>query len=207
MYKNIYDIFRHWYHGGSIYFYSDPHFGDEEMKTIRRNYIGDEEQVRRINSKVGKNDTIIFLGDIGDIEVVKKIRGYKVLILGNHDKGATGYKRIHQDVITTEDEHLPIRVDNYLFDEVYEGMLMISDKIILSHEPVNFPFAYNIHGHTHGSPKFPDSMHCNVCAEAIDYMPVSLKEIVNSGVLKNVPNIHRECIDKATERKIDINKR
>jgi calcineurin-like phosphoesterase family protein len=64
-----------------IYFYSDPHFNDANVKAMRKNYIGDEEQVRRIRSKVGKNDTLIILGDVGDKEFLKKIRGYKALFL------------------------------------------------------------------------------------------------------------------------------
>ena len=95
MIKHIYDeLAKRWYRGGSIFIYSDTHFNDAEVSTIRKNYIGDLEQVKRINSKVGKNDTIIFLGDIGDIEFIKKIRGYKVLVMGNHDKGASNYKRV-----------------------------------------------------------------------------------------------------------------
>ena len=66
---NLYPCFKHWLStegnkNNAIWFYSDPHFADTEMPYIRKNYIGDEEQVKRINSKVGKNDTIIFLGDI-----------------------------------------------------------------------------------------------------------------------------------------------
>ena len=90
----LYDIFeKAWKktNSSSIWLYSDPHFGDTDLWGIRQ--ITPEEQVKRINSKVGKNDTIIFLGDIGNVEYIKKIRGYKVLILGNHDKGATNYKR------------------------------------------------------------------------------------------------------------------
>ena len=113
MEKHLYSLFDHWYHGGSIYFYSDPHFEDEEMKFLRANYIGDEEQVKRINSKIGKNDTIIFLGDIGNPNWIKKVRGYKVLIKGNHDVGATKYREY--------------------FDEVYEGGLWIAEKIVISH--------------------------------------------------------------------------
>ena len=60
---------------------------------LRKNYIGDEEQIKRINSKIGKYDTLVILGDVGDIEWVRKIRGYKVLVMGNHDAGATNYKR------------------------------------------------------------------------------------------------------------------
>ena len=34
MEKGLYDIFADkWYHGGSVYVYSDPHFNDEEMQT------------------------------------------------------------------------------------------------------------------------------------------------------------------------------
>ena len=99
MYKHLYEVFKHWYstdgvNQNNIWFYSDPHFADEEMKHLLKNYIGDEEQIKRINSKAGKKDTLVILGDIGDIEWVKKLKaGYKVLIMGNHDKGASNYKK------------------------------------------------------------------------------------------------------------------
>ena len=216
MYKHVYDCFKHYYHGGSIYLYSDPHFADEEMKYLRSNYVGDEEQVRRINSRVGKNDTIIFLGDIGDVKWIKKIRGYKVLIMGNHDKGANHYKRV---VLKTHESECNPEVmtkltncvykdgyyiyDNHLFDEVYEGCLMISPKIILSHEPVHFPYAYNIHGHTHSGAALTPTSIC-VCAEHIDYTPVHLGNLIRSGIMKDIPDIHRVTIDNAIERKMGI---
>ena len=181
MYKHLYDCFAHWYHGGTIYFYSDPHFNDPEMKYLRRNYIGDEEQIKRIRARVGKNDTLIILGDVGDKEWLKKLRGHVVLILGNHDSGASTYK-------------------DYV-DEVYEGVLMISDKILLSHEPVDFPYALNVHGHTHALPHKYANNCLNMCAEVINYTPVPIKEIIESGALKEIPSIHRETIDTATERK------
>lgn len=60
MYKWIYDNFKHWYHGGTIWFYSDPHFADEEMQYIRKNYIGDDEQVKSINKCIGKMILLFF---------------------------------------------------------------------------------------------------------------------------------------------------
>ena len=207
MEKHLYEIFANkWYRGGTIYFYSDPHFADEEMKFIRKNYIGDEEQIKRINKKVNRNDTIVILGDIGDIEWVKKIRGYKVLIMGNHDKGATNYQRTYTKVTIDDYEgtHELITGDNHLFDEVYEGALMISNKIILSHEPIKDlpPFMFNIHGHDHsGWFDEGDGKHLNACAELIDYTPISINEIVKSGVLKKVEDIHRIAIDHQIERK------
>lgn len=227
MYKNLYDSFAHWFHDdqGTVYFYSDPHFNDPEMVHLRQNYIGDAQQVKSINSKIGKYDTLVVLGDVGDIERVRKIRGYKVLIMGNHDAGATNYKRqvitetFHvfnaskEEAIKIMKEKYPnwkitsevlelgrftkVTADNCLFDEVYEGALMVAPNIILSHEPVNFPFAVNIHGHDHSN-WYPGGI--NVCAEHINYTPVPLKDLVEKGLLK-APDIHRETIDKAIDRK------
>ena len=79
MKTNLYEIFdKVWNKGGEIYFYSDPHFNDTDMVHLRNNHIGDEEQVACINKVVGKKDTIGFLGDIGDTDFIKKVRGYKV---------------------------------------------------------------------------------------------------------------------------------
>lgn len=206
MYKGLYDQFAHWFHEGKgqVYFYSDPHFADEEMKYIRKNYIGDEEQIKRINSKIGKYDTLVILGDIGDVEWVKKIRGYKVLVMGNHDAGASNYKRIKQDIdIIDGDGNWKQSIsfcDNHLFDEVYEGALIVSEKLILSHEPIDFSYALNIHGHDHSMWSKSDDMHWNVCAEHINYTPICLKHIIESGRLKSIPTIHRVTIDSATAK-------
>ena len=181
------------------------------MKYLRKNYIGDDEQVKRINSKIGKYDTLVILGDVGDIEWVRKIRGYKVLVMGNHDAGATNYKRKVIDILPKDKfdalgykmtwchyvKDGMVYYDNHLFDEVYEGALMIAPNIILSHEPVEFPYAKNIAGHDHAH-KYNGTI--NVCAEHIDYTPVPLKWLVEQGMLK-APDIHRETIDGAIGRK------
>ena len=182
MYKHVYNCFEKWYNDnrGGIWFYSDPHFSDEEMVYLRKDYIGDAEQVARINSKVGKHDTLIILGDIGNPEWLKKIHAHIVLILGNHDSGATNYSEYA--------------------DEVFEGPLFISDKILLSHEPINYPYGYNIHGHDHSNWSI-NERGLNVCAEHIDYTPVSLRQIVKSGALKNIKDIHRYTIDYAALKK------
>ena len=211
MIKSLYKIFQHWSKNGSVYLYSDPHFGDWESYTFRglTNHKTKEEldqfQVDNINKVVHKSDTIIFLGDIGDPTSLKKIKGYKVLITGNHDKGSSIY-------------------EDY-FDEIYTGCLTISDRIILSHEPIENcpPFLFNIHGHDHSGRDFttyvlkdydidmPNNemtknyLTCiknyklnklNLCAEWINYTPVSLSDIIKSGVLTNISTIHRDYLDK-----------
>ena len=183
MYKGVYDSFARWFNDkrGGIWFYSDPHFGDDENNyKLRKNYIGDEEQIARINSKVGKHDTLIILGDIGDKEFLKKIHAHIILILGNHDAGATTY-------------------EGYA-DEIYEGPLFISDRILLSHEPIPYAYGINIHGHDHANWYYNDHQHLNMCAEHINYTPISLRSIIQSGALKNITDIHRATIDRASAR-------
>lgn len=217
MKKFLYDtLAERWYRGGSIYLYSDPHFGDENSYKIRFPDSSplteekikelDEWQIKNINARVGKNDTIIFLGDIGDLNCLKKIRGYKILIMGNHEKGASNYKRIIHKITAFNSEELSdedrARVeDNHLFDEVYEGPLMISDRIILSHEPMDLPqYLYNIHGHDHARSDTGKN-HMNVCAEYINYTPISFTGLLKNGLLKDVESIHRIIIDRATNKK------
>ena len=79
MIEQLYECFKHWSKKGSVWVYSDPHFNDEEAAGYGR--ISDEEQLKLINSKVGKNDTIVILGDIGDIGFVRKIKRDKKHIL------------------------------------------------------------------------------------------------------------------------------
>ena len=233
--KHLYPCFQHW--PGTIWFYSDPHFGDAQLKKYRKG-ITDEEQVKRINSKVGKNGTIVFLGDIGDLEFVKKIKGYKVLIMGNHEKGPTNYQRkveiLEQEYFNPYCSIVKKQNDNKLFDEVYEGTLQISPKIILSHEPVDYKYCLNIHGHDHAGADFinhvlkyydadmplehmtenylktikADKLNkLNVCAEWINYTPINIERIIKSGVLHEIPDVHRQTIDEATSRKMKKNKR
>ena len=230
MIAGLYKIFDHWHKEGALFIYSDPHFNDADLKAgIERPDA--EELVKLINSKVGRKDTIIILGDIVDIEPVKKIRGYKVLIMGNHDSGRTNYERktwsmkfdkeqYQRDEAMLEMQrmypgcrytisegyqfHSPFEywevvADNQLFDEVYEGPLMIGEKLILSHEPIDVPWAFNIHGHDHVGYKRKN--HMNVCADVIGYIPVNMNQFMKSGAMAHVETIHRDTIDKATERK------
>ena len=180
MIPGLYDIFNHWCNQ-TVWLYSDPHFGDKELAAGVINRPTDEEQIRLINSKVGKKDTLIILGDVGDIECAKKLKGYKILIAGNHDTGLTNYKDV--------------------FNEVYGGALFIGEKIVLSHEPINIPFALNIHGHVHDKRAKTDKQHINVCSDVINYTPINFNQLMKSGPTSKIETIHRTTIDKATKKK------
>lgn len=181
MIEGLYKIFDHWHQEGTVWLYSDPHFNeDEDLKVPFPHRPEAEEQIKMINSKVGKKDHLILLGDIGDIECAKKLRGHKVLIKGNHDAGLSNYEEV--------------------FEEIYGGPLMISEKIIFSHEPLDIDWAFNIHGHTHCI-EFDRKGHLCVCSDFIGYTPINFNQFVKSGRLKEIETLHRATIDTATERK------
>ena len=175
----LYDCFQHWGEKNAVWIISDTHFGDKDIQKAFPNRPSDEELIKNINQKVGKTGTLLLLGDVGDIECAKQLKGYKVLICGNHDAGATNYKEI--------------------FDEIYTGALIIGEKLILSHEPIDIPWVFDIHGHDHVGTKRKG--HLNVCADVIGYTPINFNQFLKSGASSKIQTIHRETIDKATERK------
>lgn len=228
----LYKIFDHWHQEGTLWIFSDPHFGDDELTTGIHNRPSAAEIAQRINAKCGRKDTLICLGDVGDVEYVKLLRAkHKILICGNHDAGRTNYEhkieRLYFDKnhydrdaalqeakvkcpgcrytiyekfqFTPPFESWVIECDNMLFDEVYEGPLMIAEKLILSHEPVDVPWAYNIHGHDHQGHKRKN--HTNVCVDVTGYQPINMNQWMKSGAMAHVETIHRDTIDKATVRK------
>ena len=181
MIAGLYDIFKHWSEQGTVWIYSDTHFNDKELGDGIAARPSAEEHLKLINSKVGKKDTLILLGDVGDIEIARRLKGYKILIAGNHDAGMSNYKEV--------------------FDEVYAGALIVGEKLILSHEPVNVPWAFNIHGHVHSGEPMSDNQHFNVCGEARKcYEPVNLNQFMKAGFMSKIQTIHRDTIDKATKR-------
>lgn len=181
MIAGLYDIFAHWHKQGTVWIYSDTHFNDKELGEGVAARPSAEEHLKLINSKVGKKDTLILLGDVGDIEIARRLKGYKILIAGNHDAGMSNYKDV--------------------FDEVYAGALIVGEKLILSHEPVDVPWAFNIHGHVHSGEPMSDNQHFNVCGEARKcYEPVNLNQFMKAGFMAKIQTIHRDTIDKATKR-------
>ena len=115
---------------------------------------------------------------MGNEKYIKQLKaGYKVLILGNHDRGKSNYT-----------------FDN-LFDEVYGGPLFVGEKILLSHEPIPLPFAVNIHGHCHNGVFKESEKDYNVASDVINWTPVNLCKMIKEGLLSNVDSIHRITID------------
>lgn len=111
------------------FFTSDWHIGHEKVLELDKRpfhnlYEMHEALVTRYNSTVPDNGICYFLGDMGNTtddirKVINRLKGTKVLILGNHDKGTTTMYNCGFDVV------------------LYSGTIYIGDhRITMSHCPL-----------------------------------------------------------------------
>lgn len=189
MIKTLYPVFQKWSDTGSVYLVSDTHFEDADRRLMGYR-ISEEDQAEILKRRCHKNDTLVCLGDVGNPSYFGRIRSRKVLIMGNHDE--------------TKSKFEPY------FDEIYSGPLWISEKLVLSHEPICIesgitrrPIAFNIHGHDHSGEYYNDDYHLNLAQNVFGYEPLDLSKFIKSGLLRHIKSIHREVIDEATRRKKD----
>lgn len=234
MIEGLYPPFQRWGASGTTWIISDTHFDDPDLIHAYVDRPSAEEQVKRINAKCGRADTLIILGDVGDISYVRQLRAkYKILVMGNHDSGASNYKRqifkqkfykglfqkhealdemkrLYPDCAYSISDsydfldNVPcweVSADNRLFDEVYTGVLVIGEKLMLSHEPIKgCDWCMNIHGHDHSRSHKNDIYHFNVNTDVIGYEPINFNKFMKEGHLAPIVSIHRDTIDNATAR-------
>lgn len=156
----------------STFIIADTHFGEENIITYAHrpfeNAIDmDERMIRRWNSVVSEEDVVFHLGDVGNPEVVKKLNGHKILIMGNHDMS-------HSQDFWREAG----------FNEVSRFPVIYNDFIVLEHEPPTFysdevPYAW-IYGHVHDTEMYQTVTRRSACVsvERWNYTPVELNEII-----------------------------
>jgi len=153
------------------FFTSDHHFGHKNIiKYCNRPFDSVEEMnhglVSLWNEVVTPEDRVFVIGDVYLCKTelarkhLKKLNGYKILIMGNHDK--------------SKDEM------NEFFDEVYqykyEYSLSDGTPVVLAHHPWEDKDYLQIHGHEHsGNPL--RGTRINVCVDLHNYRPVSLQYI------------------------------
>lgn len=171
--KNLYISDLHLFHGNVIKMCNRPFNSIDEMhRTIINNW----------NNKVNNDDMVYILGDIslghtqGCIEILKKLKGKKTLIIGNHDK-----KSLKNQTFCD------------LFEEItiYKEINDNGQKIVLFHYPIeewNGFFRGYIHlfGHVHDKEynlrKIPNRY--NVCSDVLNFIPSTLEEIIQMNELK-----------------------
>ena len=67
MIQSLYEPFRKWTDNGSVWLISDPHFDDADCKIMNKDWIKPEEHIQILNQNIYKNDTLVCLGDCGNL--------------------------------------------------------------------------------------------------------------------------------------------
>lgn len=94
----------------NIFFTSDWHIGHKNVIIFDKRPFKDMEHMSRVlinnyNASVKENDICYFLGDMGLCgseelkEVITKLNGTKVLVMGNHDKGVNAMYNVGFNVV------------------------------------------------------------------------------------------------------------
>lgn len=132
--------------------------------------------ISRWNNTVSPNDIVYVLGDVGFCghdrmkELVSQLKGYLILIRGNHDRNRSfeWWEEIG-------------------FDEVYNQYVMtLEEKTIhMSHEPIEdaplYPGHFYLYGHVHNDPNYPDWTPHSACVSIcrLNYTPALLSDVVS----------------------------
>lgn len=167
----------------NIFFISDTHFGhknilgfNSEKDTLLRPKFSDVDHMNEYmyeawNLVVKPNDKIYHLGDLAlqvkNLDLLKGLRGNKILYRGNHDKMALAeYAKYFKDVRAVD----------------YKGEF----GFVLSHIPLHYRHFkegfVNVHGHLHSREVLTDSgdidpRYFNVSVERLNYVPIELGEL------------------------------
>lgn len=189
------------------YYISDLHFGCTN-KFENRTLEHDQMIIDNWNRVVTNGDTVYILGDIGKIggnnnieylcKCISVLKGRKVCVLGNHDKGLKDI-RLRQ---------LFVEVCNY--KEIVDNYGGLNHSLVLSHYPIltwnnQHKGWIHLYGHVHTSKEWdvykqsldllndyfdrrtlngatdcPKAKAYNIGAVLLDYTPRTLKEIITA---------------------------
>ena len=163
---------------GKDYFIADTHFGDGNIIRYENRPFAsvqemDTAMIAKWNQVITDEDTVYVIGDFSayhdeekDRELLNRLNGKKILIIGNHD--------MHRN---SEEWRALGFMECSPWPIIYQGFFL------LSHEPLyinsNMPYA-NIYGHVHGNASYKDASPQSVCVsvERIDYQPITLDEVM-----------------------------
>lgn len=164
-----------------IYFTSDLHLGHRGIIRMQDRPFADLKEMNRVliynyNAVVGKDDIVYILGDIAhhlpveDVnEMIRKLKGRKILIKGNHDKN----------------------YDCSLFEEIcdFKTVSLNGRYFALMHYPMlSWPKkssgSIQVHGHIHSHEEYnlqnkkEGVLRYDAGVDANDFFPVSVKRLI-----------------------------
>jgi calcineurin-like phosphoesterase family protein len=166
-----------------IFFTSDHHFGHANIiKLSNRPFSNVEEMnaelIRRWNEKVGPNDEVYHLGDVGLTtaenlaQILAQLNGKIYLIAGNHEGAALSNRSRFQWI----KDYYELKVPDA---DCANG----SQKIMLFHYAMrvwrsDFRRTWHLYGHCHGSlPDKPHKLSFDIGVDCHNFYPLSYEEV------------------------------
>lgn len=177
-----------------IFFTSDSQFGHENVIGFSNRPFSsieemDEELIKRWNERVHGNDTVYIVGDLffkskNEEEILRRLKGKKHLIIGNHDGSWLG------------------KFDATKYFLSINEMISVSDGkhgIVLCHYPLltwkHAKKNYMIHGHIHNDTStdywpllVARDRVLNAGVDINGYMPVTFEELLENN--KRFKDLH-----------------
>ncbi len=167
----------------NIYFTSDHHFGHKNIiKFSERPFADidemDETMVKKWNEKVGPDDEVYHLGDVGLCssgklrKILDQLHGKIYLINGNHEKSA---QACHSRFEWIKDYfELTIKDEEF---ERGEQLIVLFHYAIKEWNASHWG-TYHLYGHSHGSlTDDPNSLSFDIGVDCHDFYPLSYEEV------------------------------
>lgn len=162
------------------FYTSDTHFGSERtLKFSSRPYKNTQEMdndfIRKWNSKISSNDIVYHLGDFGNFDIVDKLNGKIVLVLGNYEK-----KDMTENFNGNFESYKKMLIEKGFSNVIENGICvdLDSEKVYLTHEPLDCKNdMFNLFGHIHEKcmcKKFG----LNVGIDCLNFAPFSENEVI-----------------------------
>ena len=168
---------------GKTFFTADTHFGSERALTLSRRPFDsveemDNEMVRRWNNMVGENDTVIHLGDFGDLNARNRLNGKIILIQGNYEEELDpvevrrALKETDVYITGTEKEHatMALKHNSCLYVLVHRPMDCNRG------EDIDRSQIFNLFGHIHGR-QFVKKFGIDVGVDCNHFAPITWETV------------------------------
>jgi len=159
------------------FFTSDQHLGHKNIIELDKLPFEsveemDETIISRYNERVGKNDVVVFGGDLTlgskkqAEEYLSRLNGNKILLRGNHDKWMNASYRD-------------------IWSKTIDGMLITVCHYAMREWPGSYINSWQLYGHSHGTLP-PIGKQWDIGVSNNDFYPLSLDEIRE--IMENRPD-------------------
>lgn len=164
-----------------IFFTADTHFGSERILQLSKRPFGSTKQmditmINNWNEKVNDNSQVFHLGDFGNYENIKHLKGQVTLMLGNYELQDIK-DNWHGDV----DKFRAHLISLGFRDVVEEGKTItvkeLEEPIYLAHQPIHCKKEiFNLFGHIHKLSMVKE-FGLNIGVDGHNFKPLDVNEV------------------------------